>query len=87
MDCSASSPGKRRLVAFLGHYPGLWLVYREPFPRGLGSANVIAAAATVGGMVAVAGSWRAVLVAWAIGHALWGAYLAARLPVTRARTS
>lgn len=71
----------RRLIAFLFHAPGLWLFYREPIPRRLWAANLIAigltlAAVIVGG--ARFGGGPAFL-AWACGHVAWGAVLAATL--------
>src|SRR5262245_58258567 len=38
---------QRRLVAWLGHAPGLWLCYREPLPRELRAPNARAVAATL----------------------------------------
>ena len=75
----------RRLVAFVGHAPGLWLAYREPIPRELRRANVVAVAATIVAMVAAvafvdAGGWLRPLVPWLVGHLAWGTYLALRLP-------
>ena len=75
----------RRLVALVGHAPGLWLAYREPVPRELWRANVVAVAATIVAMVASLafideGGWLRPLVPWLVGHFAWGAYLAWRLP-------
>ncbi len=85
---SQSSPSERtrRAAAFVGHAPGLWLVCREPLPRALWVPN---AAAVLGTLAAAAAAWwtvpppvrlAAALSAWAAGHVLWGAFLAARLP-------
>ena len=72
---------RRRLVAFAGHAPALWLVYRETLPRALWAPNAIALAVTIG---AVALAWRASplasLTAFVLGHVAWGAILARRLP-------
>lgn len=75
----------RRLVALFGHVPGLWLVYREPLPRELRVANLVAVVATLVAVLVVVGradtvGWLDVLVPWLIGHFVWGAYLAWRLP-------
>ena len=77
---------RRRLVAFAGHAPGLWLFYREPVPRELWALNVIllglTAAATAAAAVATEGAarWPVAIATWAVGHVIWGAILAARLP-------
>jgi bacteriorhodopsin len=75
----------RRLVALIGHVPGLWLVYREALPPELRRTNLIAVAATLIGVLAVVGladevGWGDVVFPWLVGHLLWGAYLAWRLP-------
>lgn len=76
----------RRLVAFVGHAPALWLCYRETISPNLVRSNVIAATATLAAMSAVAVTRprgkAALPVAgvWLAGHLLWGAYLASRLP-------
>ena len=76
----------RRLVAFVGHAPGLWLVYGESLPASMKRANVVAVAVTLLAMVAaaiVAPHGRAIMAAvaaWLVGHGLWGAYLFVRLP-------
>jgi hypothetical protein len=74
----------RRLVAWLGHAPGLWLAYREPIPRELRGANVAAVVATLIAIGVVAANvddgWLRFAVPWLVGHVLWGAYLAWRLP-------
>lgn len=76
----------RRLVAAFGHAPGLWLVYRESLSDEVKRANVVAVALTIVAMVAAAvlspegRRGMAVVVAWLVGHALWGAYLFVRLP-------
>jgi hypothetical protein len=76
----------RRLVAFIAHAPGLWLVYREPLPRQLRRGNVLAILVT---LAVMGGAWlaadqarrpAAIALAWLAGHLTWGAYLAARLP-------
>ncbi len=76
----------RRTIAFVGHLPGLWLVYREGIPHALRRPNLLAVGATlaamgVAGVGAPAGSrgW-AVLITWGVGHFAWGAYLAFHLP-------
>ncbi len=71
----------RRLVAFLFHAPGLWLVYRERLPRRLYAANAVAIGVT---LVAAAVAFvrldgLAAAAAWASGHVLWGAVLAAKI--------
>ena len=75
----------RRLVALIGHVPGLWLLYRETLPRELRLANLVAVVATLVAVLVVV--WRAdvvsgldVVVPWLVGHFVWGAYLAWRLP-------
>lgn len=76
----------RRLIAWLGHAPGLWLVYREPLPRPLWRANALAVGATLAAMAATWALWSgphpaaAVLLVWAVGHVAWGSVLAWRLP-------
>jgi hypothetical protein len=80
---------RRRLVAFFGHAPALWLIYREPLPRRLRLMNVVAAAATSGLVVAAyqiaAPPWRVpgALAVWLIGHFAWGLYLASRVSGVR----
>ena len=76
--CSA----QRRLVAWLGHAPGLWLFYREAVPVGLRRANLVAVLATLIAMTVAALALRAawVLFAWLAGHVVWGTVLAWRLP-------
>jgi drug/metabolite transporter (DMT)-like permease len=74
----------RRLVAFLGHAPALWLVYRERLPRRIIIANAVAAAGTLAAVfLATRRSprpLRAAALAWAAGHVAWGTLLAAMLP-------
>jgi hypothetical protein len=78
--------GARSLVAFFLHAPGLWLLYRlRPGPH-TKRENRIAIALTVALTVAVAaaahvvtGRFIAAGLAWAAGHAFWGAWLAARV--------
>jgi hypothetical protein len=75
----------RRLVALVGHAPGLWLAYREPIPPELRRANVVAVMATVVAMAAALvfvdeGGWLRPVVAWLVGHLAWGMFLAWRLP-------
>lgn len=76
----------RRIVAFFGHAPGLWLMYREPLPKPVRRPNAIAVGLTLAAMVAAgvlapAGQtgW-AVLVTWVVGHFAWGTWLALKLP-------
>lgn len=75
-------------MAFAGHAPVLWLLYRETLPRALWGPNAIALAAT---LAAVALAWRAsplaALTAFVLGHVAWGAMLAWRLPVSTAPRS
>jgi hypothetical protein len=80
----------RRLVAFAGHAPALWLLYREPLPRALWVPNVLALTLTVAAMLGVGvvacrdrPLWP-VVAAWLAGHVIWGAYLAYRLPAAAA---
>lgn len=78
----------RRLVAWLGHAPGLWLVYGETLAPKLRRANVVAAGATllgIGGAVCLVDNagWGTIVIPWAIGHVLWGTYLAWLLPMRR----
>lgn len=75
----------RRVVAFFGHAPGLWLVYREPLPHIVRRPNAIAVALTLTGMALAfftvpSQPGLAVLVAWLVGHFAWGTYLALKLP-------
>lgn len=72
----------RRVIAFFGHAPGLWLMYRETIPPPLRRPNAIAVALTLLAMAVayVLASGTAAFVAWLIGHFAWGAFLAARLP-------
>lgn len=76
----------RRVIAFFGHAPGLWLVYREPLPKIVHKPNAIAVVLTLAAMLTAGllassgGKAIAVLIAWAIGHVAWGTYLALRLP-------
>lgn len=75
----------RRFVAFAGHAPGLWLLYREPIPKPLRVPNAIAAGATLfamglGGVLGGEARWTWVGALWLAGHVLWGLYLAIRLP-------
>lgn len=76
----------RRIVAFFGHAPALWLMYRETIPPPLRRPNAIAVVLTLAAMAAAyvlapSGSpGIATLVTWIIGHVAWGAFLAVRLP-------
>ncbi len=76
----------RRIVAFFGHAPALWLLYRETIPTPLRRPNAIAVLLTLSAMAAAyalapGGSpGMATLVAWIVGHVAWGAFLAIRLP-------
>ncbi len=76
----------RRLVALVGHAPGLWLVYREPLPAPVRRPNVVAVGLTLAAMAAaglLAPDGRrgvAVLVTWIVGHFAWGIWLARALP-------
>ena len=76
----------RQAVAFAGHAPGLWLLFREPVPRALWALNVallsLTAAVAVTAAVIIEGParWPSAVGAWAVGHGVWGAILAARLP-------
>lgn len=82
----------RRLVAFGGHAPALWLFYREALPVPLRRPNVIAVAATLVMMAVVPFAARAagaateagwlVLGTWLVGHFAWGTFLAVKLPDT-----
>ena len=81
------TPALRRLVAFVGHAPGLWFCYRERLPKALARDDVIAILATAASIGAAAKYPRArmstataVGLAWLTCHVLWGAYLAMRLP-------
>lgn len=83
---SPRSDAIRRLVAWGGHAPGLWLLYREPIPRPLRRPNLYAAVGTIAAIgIAVAGAPAgqrliAGLATWAVGHVAWGTYLAWHLP-------
>lgn len=76
----------RRVIAFFGHAPALWLFYREPIPPPLRRPNALAIGLTLAAMAAAyllatdGGVGRAVLVTWLVGHFAWGTYLAAKLP-------
>jgi hypothetical protein len=76
----------RRAVAWLGHAPGLWLLYREVMPARLRWANVLAVLGTLAAMglatalVEGAPWWQAALLAWIAGHVVWGTILAWLLP-------
>jgi len=76
----------RRVVAFFGHAPALWLFYRETIPPPLRRPNAIAVMLTLAAMaaayeVAPGGSpGLATFAAWVVGHLAWGAVLASRLP-------
>jgi hypothetical protein len=72
----------RAIVAVVFHRPGLWLFYGIRVPVHVQRMNRVAIAAV---MLAMAGSAifvrpqlrvMAVLIAWALGHILWGFYLA-----------
>ncbi|HEU0035115.1 MAG TPA: hypothetical protein VFQ53_31025 [Kofleriaceae bacterium] len=72
----------KRLVAFLFHAPGLYVVYRERLPWEMVKKNLVAIAVTLAAMLGtgvVAGPLAAIL-AWGAGHAAWGAYLAWWIP-------
>lgn len=76
----------RRLVAWGGHAPGLWLCFREPLPSSLRRPNAVAVLLTLVAML-VAGllaspseRLAAVGATWLAGHVLWGSYLAWKLP-------
>ena len=77
----------RHLVAWAGHLPGLWLVYREGIPLHLRAPNKVAVALTflsmgVAALMPLAAelsrTW-AVFAAWLLGHIAWGSYLAYHL--------
>lgn len=76
----------RRLLAFFGHAPALWLFYRETIPVPLRRPNAIAVALTLAAMAASyalvpeGSAGVATLAAWILGHFAWGTFLAARLP-------
>ncbi len=76
----------RRVIAFFGHAPALWLLYRETIPPPLRRPNAIAVALTLTAMAVAFGlapggsPGLATLISWVIGHFAWGAFLAIRLP-------
>ncbi len=76
----------RRILAFFGHAPALWLFYRETIPVPLRKPNAIAVALTLAAMAAAyalapdGSRGVATLAAWVIGHFVWGTFLAVRLP-------
>jgi hypothetical protein len=75
----------RRLVAVLGHAPGLWLIHRQLLPRRLLVANIMAVAITIVAMAAAyrisAPPWRlgSTLATWGALHLIWGLYLASEI--------
>lgn len=73
----------RRLVALLGHLPGLWLLYRfraGPALLRLNAAAVLLtlAAMALAGWLSADAPFEPVLWTWAAGHLVWGAVLATR---------
>jgi hypothetical protein len=85
---TGESPGRRIaparlvLVAFLFHAPGLWLLGAPALGRRTRRENLAAVLATIIAMALAGALTRAVwpvVVAWAVGHAAWGARLAARV--------
>lgn len=76
----------RQLVAFAGHAPGLWLLFKEPVPRRLWVMNaallLLTAVLTVvvASLIEGATRWPAAVGTWALGHTVWGLILAAGLP-------
>ncbi len=76
----AISPKSRLLpgVAFFGHAPALWLFARFRLNRPTQRRNVVAVISTlvvmaIGGFLR--GGWG-VLLAWLVGHFVWGGFLA-----------
>jgi intracellular septation protein A len=71
----------RLLIAWVGHAPGLWLIYREKLPRSLIAANAVAVFLTAIAIACVLVSGRFVhriataIVVWIFCHVLWGSYL------------
>ncbi len=75
----------RRWVAFLFHAPGLWLFFRFELSRALQRQNAVAASST---LLAMGAAWfarglPAMALTWAVGHVLWGAWLAAMISADR----
>jgi len=73
----------RALVAIILHRPGLWLLYRVKVSETIRKRNRIAAFAVTLGMAATAVfapkecRFFTVFAVWAVGHLVWGIYLAA----------
>ena len=73
----------RRVIAWGGHAPGLWVFYRERLPPRLWKANLIAvllALVAMGCVGAITADGVCVVLVWLLGHIAWGTYLACRLP-------
>src|SRR5882724_11552927 len=71
-------------VAFLFHAPGLWVFCRSRLPKRLVPANIVALALSailtaVSAALASEHPIWAAIVAWSLGHILWGVYLARAL--------
>jgi hypothetical protein len=72
----------RALVAIVFHRPGLWLFYGIRAPaivrrRNKAAICIVVPALAVTALIAPPGSRiTALLVVWAVGHLLWGVYLA-----------
>ena len=72
----------RALVAIVLHRPGLWLFYGIRAPaivrkRNKAAICIVVPALAVTASIAPPGSRiTAALVVWAVGHLLWGVYLA-----------
>ena len=73
----------RRAVAACFHAPGLRLFYSIRLTPRLFRYNLLAVGLTLAAMAVVFAStrsWLPVTAAWAVGHTLWGAWLALNLP-------
>jgi hypothetical protein len=77
----------RALIAIALHRPGLWLFYGIKAPAPVRRKNKVALVASalvmLGAGLSAPPGWRltAVLIVWALGHLLWGVYLALAIRV------
>jgi hypothetical protein len=77
------------VVAFIGHYPALRLLTTFRMTDRVARFNLVAAAATVAGMVAVGLTLggTAAFITLVIGHVCWGLVLAREVPRTERLTA
>lgn len=76
---TARSRGWLLIVGFVGHAPGVTLLFRRSLPPAARRENALAIVATLAALIAAAvlgAGWRWLLAIWLVGHFAWGARVA-----------